>query len=45
MSPKSHTYKRCGTLIKKSFSTREYAEIHIQRRVLTIKKTYEKLLY
>jgi hypothetical protein len=31
MSSKSHTHKRCGTLRKKSFSTRGYAEIHIQR--------------
>ena len=28
---KSHTCKRCGTLRKKSFSARGYAEIHIQR--------------
>jgi hypothetical protein len=31
MSSKSHTHKRCGTLRKKSFFTRGYAEIHIQR--------------
>jgi hypothetical protein len=31
MSSKSHTHKRCGTLRKKSFSARGYAEIHIQR--------------
>jgi hypothetical protein len=31
MSPKSHIHKRCGTLRKKSFSARGYAEIHIQR--------------
>jgi hypothetical protein len=42
MFPKSHTHKRCGTLRKKSFSARRYAEIHIQR--LTIKIAYEKKL-
>jgi hypothetical protein len=31
MSPKSHPHKRYGTLRKKSFSARGYAEIHIQR--------------
>jgi hypothetical protein len=31
MSPKSHIHKRCGTLRKKSFSARGYAEIHKQR--------------
>jgi hypothetical protein len=31
MSSKSHTHKRCGTLRKKSFSTRGYAEVHIRR--------------
>jgi hypothetical protein len=31
MSIKSHTYKRCGTLRKKIFSRRGYAEIHKQR--------------
>jgi hypothetical protein len=31
MPPKSHIHKECGTLRKKSFSAREYAEIHIQR--------------
>jgi hypothetical protein len=45
MSPESHTHKRCGTLRKKSFSARGYAEIHIQRPFFTIKKTYKKLLY
>jgi hypothetical protein len=44
MSPKSHTHKRCGTLRKKSFSARGYAEIHIQRPFLTIKIAYEKFL-
>jgi hypothetical protein len=45
MSPKSHIQKRCGTLRKKSFSARGYAEIHIQRPFLTIKKTYKESLY
>jgi hypothetical protein len=31
MFPKSHIQKRCGTLGEKSFSTRGYAEIHLQR--------------
>jgi hypothetical protein len=31
MCAKSHTYKKSGTLRKKLFSTRGYAEIHIQR--------------
>jgi hypothetical protein len=44
MSSKSHTHKRCGTLRKKSFSARGYAEIHIQRSFLTIKIAYEKFL-
>jgi hypothetical protein len=38
MSPKSHIHKRCGTLRKKSFSTRGYAEIHIQRPFFNNKK-------
>jgi hypothetical protein len=38
MSPKSHTYKKCGTLRKKSFSARGYAEIHIQRLFFDNKK-------
>jgi hypothetical protein len=38
MSPKSHTYKRCGTLRKKSFSARGYVEIHIQRLFFDNKK-------
>jgi hypothetical protein len=42
MSSKSHIHKRCGTLRKKSFSARGYAEIHIQRP--TIKIAYEKFL-
>jgi hypothetical protein len=45
MSPKSHTQKRCGTLRKKSFSARGYAEIHIQRPFFDKKKTYKKNLY
>jgi hypothetical protein len=42
MPPKSHTHKRCGTLRKKSFSARGYAEIGL---FFIIKKTYKKLLY
>jgi hypothetical protein len=42
MSSKSHSHKRCGTLRKKSFSARGYAEIHIQRPFFTIKIAYEK---
>jgi hypothetical protein len=38
MPPKSHTHKRCGTLRKKSFSARGYAEIHIQRPFFDNKK-------
>jgi hypothetical protein len=37
-SPKSHTHERCGTLRKKSFSARGYAEIHIQRPFFDNKK-------
>jgi hypothetical protein len=44
MSPKSHIHKKCGTLRKKSFSARGYAEIHIHCCFLTIKKTYKKFL-
>jgi hypothetical protein len=38
MSSKSHTHKGCGTLRKKSFSARGYAEIHIQRPFFDSKK-------
>jgi hypothetical protein len=38
MSSKSHTHKRCGTLRKKSFFARGYAEIHIQRPFFENKK-------
>jgi hypothetical protein len=38
MPPKSHIHKRCGTLRKKSFSARGYAEIHIQRPFFDNKK-------
>jgi hypothetical protein len=44
MSSKSYTHKRCGTLRKKSFSSRGYAESHIERPILTIKIAYEKFL-
>jgi hypothetical protein len=45
MSTKSHINKRCGTLRKKLFSSRGYAEIYIHRAFLTIKKIYKKLFY
>jgi hypothetical protein len=38
MSTKSHIYKRCGTLRKKSFFTRGYAKIHIQRPLFDNRK-------
>jgi hypothetical protein len=38
MAPKSHIHKRCGTLRKKSFSARGYAEIHIERPFFDNKK-------
>jgi hypothetical protein len=38
MSTKSHIHKRCGTLRKKSFSARGYAEIHKQRLFFDNKK-------
>jgi hypothetical protein len=44
MFPKSHIHKRCGTLKKKSFSARGYAEIHIQRLFFDNKNTYKKFL-
>jgi hypothetical protein len=44
MSPKSHTHERCGTLRKKSFSARGYAEIHIQRPFFDNKKDILKIL-
>jgi hypothetical protein len=44
MSTKSHAHTRCGTLRKSSISTRGYAEIHIQRPFLIIKRAYEKFL-
>jgi hypothetical protein len=43
MSPKSHTHKRCGTLRKKSFSARGYAEIHIQRPFFDTKNSIWKI--
>jgi hypothetical protein len=36
--------KRCGTLRKKSFSTKGYAEIHIQRPFFDNKKDIYKIL-
>jgi hypothetical protein len=39
MSSKSHTHKRCGTLRKKSFSARGYAEIHIKRSLFDNKNS------
>jgi hypothetical protein len=44
MSSKSHTHKRCGTLRKKSFSARGYAEIHIQRPYFDDTKDIWKIL-
>jgi hypothetical protein len=44
MSPNSHTHKRCGTLRKKSFSARGYAEIHIQRPFFDNKNSKWKIL-
>jgi hypothetical protein len=44
MSSKSHTHKRCGTLRKKSFSARGYAEIHIQRPFFDNKNSIWKIL-
>jgi hypothetical protein len=41
MSPKPHSHKRRGTLRKKSFSTRGYAEIHLQRPFFDNKKDIE----
>jgi hypothetical protein len=43
-SSKSHTHKRCGTLRKKSFSARGYAEIHIQRPLFDNKNSIWKIL-
>jgi hypothetical protein len=43
MSTISHTHKRCGTLKKKLFSTRGYAEIHIQRPFFDNKKGIQKI--
>jgi hypothetical protein len=44
MSTKSHNHKRCGTLRKKLFSTRGYAEIHIQRPSFDNKKGIQKIV-
>jgi hypothetical protein len=44
MSPKSHTHKRCGTLRKKSFFARGYAEIHIQSLFFDNKKDIWKFI-
>jgi hypothetical protein len=44
MSPKFHTHKRCGTLRKKSFSARGYAEFHIQRPFFDNKNSIWKIL-
>jgi hypothetical protein len=44
MSPKSNTHKRCGTLRKKSFSARGYAEIHIQRPFFDNEKDILKII-
>jgi hypothetical protein len=44
MSSRSHIHKRCGTLRKKSFSARGYAEIHIQRPFFDNKNSIWKIL-
>jgi hypothetical protein len=44
MSTKSHVHTRCGALRKKSFSTRGYAEIHIQRPFFDNKKDIKKII-
>jgi hypothetical protein len=44
MPSKSHIHKRCGTLRKKSFSARGYAEIHIQRPFFDNKNSIWKIL-
>jgi 16S rRNA A1518/A1519 N6-dimethyltransferase RsmA/KsgA/DIM1 with predicted DNA glycosylase/AP lyase activity len=43
LGTKSHTHRRCGTLRKKLFSTRGYAEIHIQRPFFDNKKGIQKI--
>jgi hypothetical protein len=43
MSTKSHTHRRCGTLREKLFSTRGYAEIHLQRSFFDNKKGIQKI--
>jgi hypothetical protein len=44
MSTKSHTHRRCGTLKKKLFSTRGYAEIYIQRPFFDNEKSIQKII-
>jgi hypothetical protein len=44
MSTKSHIHKRSGTLRKKLYSTRDYAEIHLQRQFFDNIKAFEKFL-
>jgi hypothetical protein len=44
MSTKSYTHKKCRTLRKKLFSTREYVEIHIQRLFFDNKKGIQKIV-
>jgi len=44
MSTKCHAHERCGTLRKSSFSTRGYAEIHIQRPFFDNKNSIWKIL-
>jgi hypothetical protein len=43
MSTKSHTHMRSGTLRKKLFSTRGYAEIHLQRLFFDNKNSISNL--
>jgi hypothetical protein len=44
MFTKSQTHTRCGTLRKKLFSSRGYAEIHLQRPFFDNKKGKEKIV-
>jgi hypothetical protein len=44
MCEKSHIHQRCGRLPKKIFSTKGYAEIHIQRPFFDNKIACEKFL-
>jgi hypothetical protein len=45
MSTKSHIHKKCGTLRKKSFSIKGYAEVHIQRPFFDNKKDIKQISF